>query len=85
MIRLWTAGASAVQEGGEWHEMQVELFAAYDRAGLMHFLRSSNSYPLERALAVCKAADPPLVRARCFKWFILADSAEAYRAVVRGC
>mmetsp|Transcript_19730 Transcript_19730/g.37590 ORF Transcript_19730/g.37590 Transcript_19730/m.37590 type:complete len:920 (-) Transcript_19730:193-2952(-) len=49
------------QEGGEWHEMQVELFAAYDRAGLMHFLRSSNSYPLERALAVCKAADPPLV------------------------
>lgn len=37
----------------EFHADQVELYAEYDRKGLLHFLRSSNSYPLEKAQKIC--------------------------------
>jgi len=39
----------------DYHALQVELYADYDAKYLLHFLRQSNSYPLERALAVCQA------------------------------
>lgn len=38
----------------DFHADQVELYAEYDHTGLLHFLRSSNSYPLEKALKICE-------------------------------
>ncbi len=38
----------------EFHELQVELYAEYDRKDLLPFLRQSNHYPLEPALKVCR-------------------------------
>jgi hypothetical protein len=36
--------------------MQVELYVEYDPERLMHFLQASQSYPLERALELCRRA-----------------------------
>ena len=41
----------------DFHADQVELYAEYDRKGLLHFLRSSNSYPLEKAQKICVQRD----------------------------
>ena len=35
----------------------VELYADFDQEGLLNFLRSSNSYPLEKALAICEVRE----------------------------
>ncbi|KAK3247688.1 Vacuolar protein sorting-associated protein 41 [Cymbomonas tetramitiformis] len=40
-------------EGGDFHSLQVELYAEFEPARLMHFLTSSQFYPLERAYDVC--------------------------------
>jgi len=40
--------------GQDFHEMQVELMAEFDRAKLLSFLRSSNYYALEKAFKVCE-------------------------------
>eukprot|EP01135_Chromosphaera_perkinsii_P002515 Nk52_evm31s224 gene=Nk52_evmTU31s224 len=40
--------------GSEYHEIQVGLYAEYDPAKLINFLRQSNYYPLEKAIAVCE-------------------------------
>lgn len=38
----------------EFHEYQIELYAKYDYTKLLPFLRQSNYYPLEKALAICE-------------------------------
>ena len=43
--------------GQDFHEMQVELMAEFDRQKLLSFLRSSNYYALEKAFKVCKEKD----------------------------
>lgn len=40
--------------GRDFHELQVELYAKFDRPLLMGFLRQSNYYPLEKAYKVCE-------------------------------
>ncbi|KAI0227033.1 Vacuolar protein sorting-associated protein 41 [Lamellibrachia satsuma] len=40
--------------GQEFHALQVELYAEFDRLKLLPFLRSSNYYPLQKALDVCQ-------------------------------
>ena len=40
--------------GQEFHALQVPLFAEFDRPRLLPFLRSSNYYPLQKALDVCQ-------------------------------
>lgn len=40
--------------GQGYHMQMVELFAEYDPMGLLPFLRASERYPLEEALAVCQ-------------------------------
>ncbi|CAH1788445.1 unnamed protein product [Owenia fusiformis] len=39
--------------GQDFHELQVKLYAEYDRTKLLSFLRSSNYYPLQKAMEVC--------------------------------
>ena len=41
--------------GRDFQHLQVALYAEFDRASLMHFLRSSNYYPLQDALTECQA------------------------------
>lgn len=43
--------------GQDFHEMQVELMAEFDRPKLLSFLRSSNYYALEKAFKVCEEKD----------------------------
>ncbi|CAG8500991.1 4625_t:CDS:10 [Ambispora gerdemannii] len=43
--------------GYEYHDLQVELYAEYDFARLMEFLRTSNYYSLEKAYKVCEERD----------------------------
>jgi hypothetical protein len=38
----------------EHHNLQVELYAEFDYQRLMHFLRTSSYYSLEKALAICE-------------------------------
>lgn len=40
--------------GKLFHEIQVKLYAEYDRNLLLPFLRQSNYYPLAKALQVCE-------------------------------
>jgi hypothetical protein len=40
--------------GADYHKLQVELYATWDRPKLMAFLRHSNHYTLEDALRVCE-------------------------------
>lgn len=40
--------------GHGYHMLMVRLFAEYEPAGLLPFLRSSERYPLEEALGVCQ-------------------------------
>ncbi|XP_013388215.1 vacuolar protein sorting-associated protein 41 homolog [Lingula anatina] len=40
--------------GQEFHALQVKLYAEYDRSKLLSFLRSSNYYPLQKALEECQ-------------------------------
>lgn len=42
------------QISNEYHDMQVELYAEFDYSRLMHFLRASSYYSLEKALAICE-------------------------------
>ena len=41
----------------EWGDLQVELYAAFDRPRLLTFLRTSNSYNLEKARVICEKRD----------------------------
>ena len=43
--------------GQDFHEMQVELMAEFERPKLLSFLRSSNYYALEKAFKVCEEKD----------------------------
>ncbi|XP_065056613.1 vacuolar protein sorting-associated protein 41 homolog [Rhopilema esculentum] len=45
------------QAGQDFHELQVELLAEFDRSKLLPFLRSSNYYALEKAFKVCEERD----------------------------
>lgn len=40
--------------GKDFHAMQVELYAEFDRDRLLPFLKTSNYYPLQQALEQCK-------------------------------
>ncbi|XP_078703981.1 vacuolar protein sorting-associated protein 41 homolog isoform X2 [Branchiostoma floridae x Branchiostoma belcheri] len=40
--------------GQDFHALQVKLYAEFDRARLLPFLRSSNYYPLQKALEECQ-------------------------------
>ncbi|PSC74814.1 vacuolar sorting-associated 41-like protein [Micractinium conductrix] len=42
------------QQGAEFAELQVELYAEFEPKRLLHFLMASPSYPLERAYQVCE-------------------------------
>uniref|UniRef100_T1JD77 Vps41 beta-propeller domain-containing protein n=1 Tax=Strigamia maritima TaxID=126957 RepID=T1JD77_STRMM len=42
------------QLGGQWHGLLVSLYAEYDPTKLLSFLKSSNYYPLQEALEVCR-------------------------------
>jgi hypothetical protein len=44
----------AIKDSGR---LQVDLYAEYDYAKLMDFLRASNYYSLEKAFAICEARD----------------------------
>lgn len=41
--------------GEAFHELQVELYAEYDRKNLLPFLHQSTAYPLEKAYRICEA------------------------------
>lgn len=41
-------------EGKDFHAMQVELYAEFDRPRLLPFLKTSNFYPLQQALEQCE-------------------------------
>ncbi|ESO12746.1 hypothetical protein HELRODRAFT_105502 [Helobdella robusta] len=43
--------------GKEYHQMQVELYAEFDRSKLMHFLKSSSYITLSESLEICRAKD----------------------------
>ncbi|XP_077978241.1 vacuolar protein sorting-associated protein 41 homolog [Glandiceps talaboti] len=43
--------------GQEFHALQVQLYAEFNRQRLKPFLRNSNYYPLQRALDVCEERD----------------------------
>eukprot|EP00112_Aurelia_sp_Birch-Aquarium-sp1_P017987 Seg4227.1 transcript_id=Seg4227.1/GoldUCD/mRNA.D3Y31 product="Vacuolar protein sorting-associated protein 41" protein_id=Seg4227.1/GoldUCD/D3Y31 len=45
------------QAGQDFHEMQVELLAEFDKPKLLQFLKSSNYYALEKAFKVCEDRD----------------------------
>ena len=40
--------------GQDYHHRQVKLYAEYDRARLLPFLRRSSYYPLQEALEECE-------------------------------
>ncbi|XP_031573890.1 vacuolar protein sorting-associated protein 41 homolog [Actinia tenebrosa] len=42
------------EAGMDYHELQVGLYAEFDRDRLLPFLRNSNYYPLQKALAECE-------------------------------
>ncbi|KXJ25131.1 Vacuolar protein sorting-associated protein 41-like [Exaiptasia diaphana] len=42
------------EAGQDYHELQVALYAEYERDRLLPFLRNSNYYPLQKALAECE-------------------------------
>lgn len=42
------------QAGMDFHELQIPLYAEYDRPKLLTFLRNSNYYPLQKALNECE-------------------------------
>lgn len=42
------------QAGQDFHDMQIELYAEYEKERLLPFLRNSNCYHLEKAFEVCK-------------------------------
>ena len=52
--RITTEGKTLVEEFGD---LVVDLFAEYDRPLLMEFFKSSQSYNLEKATAICDARD----------------------------
>uniref|UniRef100_A0A4W3IZ86 Vacuolar protein sorting-associated protein 41 homolog n=1 Tax=Callorhinchus milii TaxID=7868 RepID=A0A4W3IZ86_CALMI len=41
-------------KGQKYHELQISLFAEYDRKNLLPFLRNSTHCPLEKALEICQ-------------------------------
>ncbi|XP_063964242.1 vacuolar protein sorting-associated protein 41 homolog [Lytechinus pictus] len=41
-------------QGKDFHAMQVELYAEFDRPRLLPFLKTSNFYPLQQALEQCE-------------------------------
>ena len=45
------------QAGQDFHDLQVELYAEFQRPRLLPFLRNSNYYQLERALKACEERD----------------------------
>eukprot|EP00794_Sanderia_malayensis_P011371 gene11371-12556_t len=45
------------QAGQDFHELQVELYAEFDRPKLLPFLKSSIHYALEKAFKVCEEQD----------------------------
>ncbi|KAJ3308452.1 Vacuolar protein sorting-associated protein 41 [Blyttiomyces sp. JEL0837] len=45
------------QEGAEFHPLQIELYAEYDPARLLDFLRTSTSYDLQGAFELCEMRD----------------------------
>ncbi|TPX35873.1 hypothetical protein SmJEL517_g01692 [Synchytrium microbalum] len=49
--------------GAEYHPLQVELYAEYDYARLLDFLKSSTFYPLRKAYEICETREfiPELV------------------------
>ncbi|XP_020616436.1 vacuolar protein sorting-associated protein 41 homolog [Orbicella faveolata] len=42
------------QAGMDYHELQIPLYAEFDRPKLLTFLRNSNYYPLQKALNECE-------------------------------
>lgn len=42
------------QSGQEFHDLQVELYAEFERPRLLPFLRNSHFYHLEKAFEICK-------------------------------
>nr|NP_001071945.1 zinc finger protein [Ciona intestinalis]BAE93330.1 zinc finger protein [Ciona intestinalis] len=40
--------------GSEYHDLQLQLYAQFDRPKLLPFLKSSNYYKLETSLEICK-------------------------------
>jgi hypothetical protein len=51
---LWLKDQS---EASSFHALQVELYAQFDPSRLLHFLKTSNSYSVQSAYAVCEARD----------------------------
>jgi len=45
------------QEGKEFHDLQVKLYAVHDKRPLYDFLEKSNYWDLEKALEICKKAE----------------------------
>jgi hypothetical protein len=42
------------QLGKDYHNLQVQLYAEYDRPRLIHFLRTSNNLALQKTLEECQ-------------------------------
>ena len=49
--------SSDPQAAFEYSDMLVDLYAEYDYARLLDFLRASTSYSLEKAYEICKTRD----------------------------
>ena len=53
-LYLHTLFQQNVHAGQDFHELQVELYARYDQANFLPFLKHSSSYPLQKAMQICE-------------------------------
>ncbi|CAD7699980.1 unnamed protein product [Ostreobium quekettii] len=65
----------------EFHQLLVELYADYDVASLMGFLRSSHQYPLDVAYEVCKKRG--LVKEQVYVLGRMGNSNEALQLIIK--
>ncbi|EFN59982.1 hypothetical protein CHLNCDRAFT_133107 [Chlorella variabilis] len=70
------------QLGGAFAELQVELYAEFEPARLLHFLMVSPSYPLERAYQVCEQRG--LVREMVYVLGRMGSAEKALRLIIEG-
>ncbi|CAA2955632.1 vacuolar sorting-associated 41 homolog [Olea europaea subsp. europaea] len=66
--------------GKDFHDMQVELYADYDKKMLLPFLRSSQHYTLEKASDICVKRD--LLREQVFILGRMGNSKQALAVII---
>ncbi|KAK4492678.1 hypothetical protein RD792_003498 [Penstemon davidsonii] len=66
--------------GRDFHDMQVELYAEYDRKMLLPFLRNSQHYTLEKAYEICITRD--LLKEQVFILGRMGNSKQALAVII---